>query len=58
VRQTVGDRSGPTQTLLIQPLDDVELDDEGLGDAAFIEESDDSDVSEIISGDIETEKGA
>jgi hypothetical protein len=44
--------------LLIQPLDDVELDDEGLGDAAFIEESDDSDVSEIISGDIETEKGA
>jgi hypothetical protein len=34
------------------------LDDEGLGDAAFIEESEESDVSEIISGDIETEKGA
>jgi hypothetical protein len=36
---------------------DVELDDEGLGDAAFIEEREDTDVSEIISGDIETEKG-
>jgi hypothetical protein len=37
--------------------DDVEPDDESLDDAAFIEESEDTDVSEIIGDDIETEKG-
>jgi hypothetical protein len=37
--------------------DDVELDGEGFGDAAFIEEREDTDVSEIIGDDIETEKG-
>ena len=38
----------------IEGKDDVELDDEGL---AFIEEREDTDVSEIISGDIENDKG-
>jgi uncharacterized protein (TIGR02300 family) len=41
----------------IEGKDDVELDDEGLGDAAFIDEREDTDVSEIIAGDIENEKG-
>jgi uncharacterized protein (TIGR02300 family) len=41
----------------IEGKDDVELDDEGLGDAAFIEEREDTDVSEIIGGEIENEKG-
>ena len=41
----------------IEGKDDVELDDEGLGDAAFIEEREDTDVSEIIGDDIETDKG-
>ena len=41
----------------IEGKDDVELDDEGIGDAAFIEEREDTDVSEIIGGDIETDKG-
>jgi uncharacterized protein (TIGR02300 family) len=38
--------------------DDVELDDESLDDAAFIEESEeeDTDVTEIIGGDIENEE--
>jgi uncharacterized protein (TIGR02300 family) len=35
--------------------DEVELDDESLDDAAFIEDREDTDVSEIIGGDIETE---
>jgi uncharacterized protein (TIGR02300 family) len=35
---------------------DANLDIEGLGDVAFIEESEDTDVSEIISGDIQSEK--
>jgi uncharacterized protein (TIGR02300 family) len=39
--------------------DEVELDDESLDDAAFIQESEeeDADVTEIIGGDIEIEKG-
>jgi hypothetical protein len=37
--------------------DEVELDDESLDDAAFIQEREDTDVSEIIGGDIETDKG-
>jgi uncharacterized protein (TIGR02300 family) len=39
--------------------DEVELDDESLNDAAFLEESEeeDSDVTEIIGTDIEIEKG-
>jgi hypothetical protein len=39
--------------------DKVEPDDESLDDAAFIEESEeeDTDVSEIIGGDIENEEG-
>jgi uncharacterized protein (TIGR02300 family) len=39
--------------------DEVELDDESLDDAAFVEESEeeDTDVAEIIGGDIEIEKG-
>jgi len=41
----------------IEGKDDVELDDEGLGDTAFIEEREDTDVSEIIGDDIETDKG-
>jgi len=41
----------------IEGKDDVELDDEGLGDAAFIQEREDTDVSEIIGDDIETDKG-
>jgi uncharacterized protein (TIGR02300 family) len=41
----------------IEGKDDVELDDEGLADTAFIEEREDTDVSEIIGGDIENEKG-
>jgi hypothetical protein len=41
----------------IEGKDDVELDDEGLGDAAFIEEREDTDVSEIIGDDIGTDKG-
>ena len=41
----------------IEGKDDIELDDEGLADAAFIEEREDTDVSEIIGGDIENEKG-
>jgi uncharacterized protein (TIGR02300 family) len=38
--------------------DDVELDDEALDDAAFIEETEeeDADVTEIIGGDIENEE--
>jgi uncharacterized protein (TIGR02300 family) len=38
--------------------DEVELDDESLDDAAFIEESEeeDTDVTEIIGGDIENEE--
>jgi uncharacterized protein (TIGR02300 family) len=38
--------------------EDVELDDESLDDAAFIEESEeeDTDVTEIIGGDIENEE--
>ena len=38
--------------------DDVELDDESLDDAAFIEETEeeDTDVTEIIGGDIENEE--
>jgi hypothetical protein len=38
--------------------DEVELDDESVDDAAFIEESDEegTDVSEIIGGDIENEE--
>jgi uncharacterized protein (TIGR02300 family) len=38
--------------------DDVELDDEGLDDAAFIEEAEeeDTDVTEIIGNDIENEE--
>jgi uncharacterized protein (TIGR02300 family) len=36
--------------------EEVEL-DESLGDAAFIQESEDTDVSEIIGDDIETDKG-
>ncbi len=38
--------------------DDVELDDESLDDAAFIEEAEeeDTDVTEIIGGDIENEE--
>ena len=38
--------------------DDVEIDDESLDDAAFIEETEeeDADVTEIIGGDIETEE--
>ena len=35
----------------------VELEDEGLGDAAFIEEREDTDVGEIIGDDIENEEG-
>jgi hypothetical protein len=39
--------------------DEVEPDDESLDDAAFIEESEeeDTDVTEIIGGDIENEEG-
>jgi uncharacterized protein (TIGR02300 family) len=33
------------------------VDDENLDDAAFIEEKEDTDVTEIIGGDIEIEKG-
>jgi hypothetical protein len=38
--------------------EDVELDDEALDDAAFIEETEeeDTDVTEIIGGDIENEE--
>ena len=38
--------------------DDVEIDDESLDDAAFIEETEeeDADVTEIIGGDIENEE--
>jgi uncharacterized protein (TIGR02300 family) len=38
--------------------DDVEIDDEGLDDATFIEEAEeeDTDVTEIIGGDIENEE--
>jgi len=38
--------------------EDVELDDESLDDAAFIEETEeeDTDVTEIIGGDIENEE--
>ena len=35
--------------------DEVEIDDESLDDAAFVEEKEDTDVTEIIGGD--TEKG-
>jgi uncharacterized protein (TIGR02300 family) len=37
--------------------DEAEVDDENLDDAAFIEEKEDADVTEIIGGDIEFEKG-
>jgi uncharacterized protein (TIGR02300 family) len=37
--------------------DEAEVDDENLDDAAFIEEKEDTDVAEIIGGDIEIEKG-
>jgi uncharacterized protein (TIGR02300 family) len=37
--------------------DEAEVDDENLDDAAFIEEKEDTDVTEIIGGDIEIEKG-
>jgi uncharacterized protein (TIGR02300 family) len=38
--------------------DEVEIDDESLDDAAFIEEKEDTDVTEIIGGDTEIEKGS
>jgi len=37
--------------------DEAEVDDDNLDDAAFIEEKEDTDVTEIIGGDIEIEKG-
>jgi len=37
--------------------DEAEVDDDNLDDAAFIEEKEDADVTEIIGGDIEFEKG-
>jgi uncharacterized protein (TIGR02300 family) len=37
--------------------DEAEVDDDNLDDAAFIEEKEDADVTEIIGGDIEIEKG-
>jgi uncharacterized protein (TIGR02300 family) len=37
--------------------DEAEVDDENLDDAAFIDEKEDADVTEIIGGDIEFEKG-
>jgi uncharacterized protein (TIGR02300 family) len=42
----------------VEGEDEVELEDEGLDDAAFIEESEeeDTDVTEIIGGDIENEE--
>jgi len=42
----------------IEGDDDVEIDDESLDDAAFIEETEeeDTDVTEIIGGDIENEE--
>ena len=42
----------------IEADDDVEIDDESLDDAAFIEETEeeDTDVTEIIGGDIENEE--
>jgi uncharacterized protein (TIGR02300 family) len=38
--------------------DEVEIEDESLDDAAFIEEKEDTDVTEIIGGDTEIEKGS
>ena len=35
--------------------DDAEIDDENLDDAAFIDEKEDTDVTEIIGGDIDIE---
>jgi uncharacterized protein (TIGR02300 family) len=45
-------------TAPIEGDDDVEMDDESLDDAAFIEETEeeDTDVTEIIGGDIENEE--
>ena len=42
----------------IGPDEDVEIDDESLDDAAFIEEAEeeDTDVSGILGGDIENEE--
>ena len=42
----------------VEAEDDVEIDDESLDDAAFIEETEeeDTDVTEIIGGDIENEE--
>jgi uncharacterized protein (TIGR02300 family) len=42
-----------------EPEDEVELDDESLDDAAFIEESEeeDTDVTEIIGDDIDVKEG-
>jgi uncharacterized protein (TIGR02300 family) len=42
----------------VEGEEDVELDDESLDDAAFIEETEeeDTDVAEIIGGDIENEE--
>ena len=42
-----------------EPEDEVEADDERFDDAALIEESEeeDTDVTEIIGGDIENEEG-
>jgi uncharacterized protein (TIGR02300 family) len=37
--------------------DEAEVDDDNLDDAAFIEEKEDADVTEIIGVDIEFEKG-
>jgi uncharacterized protein (TIGR02300 family) len=42
---------------LPEARDEAEVDDENLDDAAFIEENEDIDVTEIIGGDTEIEKG-
>jgi uncharacterized protein (TIGR02300 family) len=50
--------SKPVETSEPDLEEDVELDDEGIDDAAFIEEQEeeDADVTDIIGGDIENEE--